>query len=54
MDIKQEIEWLKEEIEQDELIEQTSDFTSFHQQRLDENRAELAELMELYENPRRS
>ena len=43
-DIEQEIAWLKEEIELDEMLRVTSDFTSFHEQRIAENRVKLTEL----------
>jgi len=46
-DLEQEIEWLTEEIEQDEIVMQTKDRSFFHKERLDENRAKLAELLDI-------
>ena len=43
-DLEQEIKWLKEEIAQDEIVRGSSDFTSFHEQRIAENRVKLSEL----------
>ena len=43
-DIEQEIEWLKEEIGQDEEVLKSGDGTYFHRERLAENRAKLEEL----------
>jgi len=46
-DQEQLIEWLKEEIEDDEYVMESRDASSFHAERLKENRAKLAELVEI-------
>ena len=45
--IEQEIEWIQEEIDQDEMVRGTSDFNSFFEQRISENRQKLKELKDL-------
>lgn len=42
-EIKQEIEYLTEEIGQDKCLANTSDFSGFHAERLAENREKLAD-----------
>ncbi len=44
---RQEMIWLEEEINQDESLRDTSDFSNFHQERIDENRMKLKELKEI-------
>lgn len=43
---EQEIEWLREDIATDEAVENSSDFSDFHRQRLAENRVALEELLD--------
>lgn len=43
-DYDQEVQWLREEIEQDEHVMGTSDFSSFHRERLEENKEKWLEL----------
>jgi len=43
-DYEQELQWLREEIEADEAVEGTSDFSDFHRERLNENKNKWEEL----------
>ena len=43
-ELEQEIEWLREEISDDESLIGTSDFSGFHAERLAENKAKLYDL----------
>ena len=45
-ELSQEIEWVKEEIEADEYIMDTSDRSDFHAERLEENRERLQDLLD--------
>jgi hypothetical protein len=45
--IDQEIEWLEEEVRQDEFVMQSADRSSFHAERIAENKATLQELLEI-------
>ena len=46
-DIDQEIEWLEEEISQDEFVLGTSDASQHHRDRLAENKEKLSELLDI-------
>jgi hypothetical protein len=45
--LEQKIAWVQEEIEQDEFLRNTRDFSNFHQERINENRAKLQELIDI-------
>lgn len=47
--VEQEIEWLKEEIDQDECIRGSDSFSDFHEQRIAENREKLKEFEDIIE-----
>lgn len=51
--IEQEIEWLKEEIAQDECLRDTSDFSEFHENRIAESREKLKDLEDIIEAGKR-